>query len=185
VLAQPHVILLTGTCGSGKSTVAELIARVEGWVRVSEDDIWPRLFGRDRSPFGTDEHRAKRAMVQEQVLQRVRLARASNRKIVLDATVHESPPEALLEYGARFHSERIPLRVCVLQPELSVAIARDAARLRGSLGEDRVASLYAKFTGAVLPERCFLNTSQETAEETATRVLVGGCWLTIVGRGCD
>ena len=176
---QPHVLMLTGTCGSGKSTVAGLISRRADWVRVSEDDIWPRLFGKDRGVFGTDEHRAKRAAVQNHVLERVRLAQAAGRNIVLDATVHESPPEALNEYGVRFHAVPIAWRLCVLRPDLAVAIARDAARERNSLGASRVSSLHAKFTGQAMPKDCFLDTSHDTAEQTAARVLDGGCWLTI------
>src|SRR5690348_6643254 len=43
--AQPpaRVLLLTGTCGSGKTTVAALLAKRHGWVHVSEDEIWQRL----------------------------------------------------------------------------------------------------------------------------------------------
>ena len=58
-----NVVVSTGTCGSGKSTVARLLALRAGWGRVSEDEIWPRRFGKDRGAFGTPEHRLKRAVV--------------------------------------------------------------------------------------------------------------------------
>src|SRR5262249_26974481 len=96
------VLILTGTCGSGKSTVAELIARGPGWCRVSEDEIWPRHFGKNRGAFGTPEHRAKRSLVHQEVLARVRAALQMGQQVVLDATVHEAPPEALAEYRSLF-----------------------------------------------------------------------------------
>lgn len=38
------ILLLAGTCGSGKSTIAVLLEE-RGWTRISEDEIWPRLGG--------------------------------------------------------------------------------------------------------------------------------------------
>ena len=168
---DPYVLLLTGTCGSGKSTVAALIGQRPGWARVSEDEIWPRRFGKDRGAFGTDEHRAKRAVVQAELLESVRAAVAAGRSVVVDATLHELPPEALESYRALFDEVGIPWRVTVLYPRLEVAIARDAGRPEGSLGAARVATLHAKFTGRVFPAACFLDTSDEGPETTMRRVL--------------
>ena len=166
-----RVLILTGTCGSGKSTVAELIALRPGWSRVSEDEIWPRYFGKNRGVFGTREHRAKRALVHDEVLARVQAALRMGERVVLDATVHEAPPEALEEYRRRFDEAGILWRLYVLHPRLEVAIARDAARASGSLGAAQVSSLFAKFTGRLFPPECFLDTSEERPEVTVDHVL--------------
>jgi len=92
-----RVLILTGTCGSGKSTVAELIALRPGWSRVSEDEIWPRYFGKNRGVVGTPEHRAKRAVVHDEVLARVQAALRMGDREVLDATVQEAPPEVTVD----------------------------------------------------------------------------------------
>ena len=47
------VLILTGTCGSGKSTVARLLAERHGWTRLSEDDVWRARFHRDRGEPGS------------------------------------------------------------------------------------------------------------------------------------
>jgi predicted kinase len=167
-----EVLVLTGTCGSGKSTVAGLIALRVGWRRISEDEIWPRRFGKNRGMFGTPEHRVKRAGVHQEVLERVQAALRAGDNVVMDATIHEAPPEALEEYRALFVEARIRRHLCVLHPRLEVAVARDAGRGRGSLGAAMVASLFAKFTGHVIPPGCFLDTSAESAEATVDRVLV-------------
>jgi adenylylsulfate kinase-like enzyme len=95
-----RALILTGTCGSGKTTVAELLALREGWVRVSEDDVWHEQFGRNRGVFGSSEHRRKRRQVHDRVFASVREAVALGKAVVIDATVHESPPESFREYRA-------------------------------------------------------------------------------------
>ena len=166
-----RVLVLSGTCGSGKSTIAAMLAARGGWCHVSEDDIWPRRFGRERGAFGTAEHRIKRGVVHGEVLERVRAARRDGLDVVVDATIHEAPPEALDEYRAMFAEAGIPWELCVLHPRLDVAIRRDAGRGRGSMGAAQVSTLHAKFTGRVIPPRCFLDPSDESPEATLERVL--------------
>jgi len=169
-----RALILTGTCGSGKTTVAELLALREGWVRVSEDDVWQELFGRDRGTFGSSEHRRKRRQVHDRVFALVRGAVALGKAVVIDATVHESPPESFREYRAFFRRNHIAWRIRVLHPELEVAIARDSARTSWNVGRERVASLHAKFTGATFPRDAFLDTSLDTPEDTVRRIFAGG-----------
>jgi len=168
---NPSVLVLSGTCGSGKSTIAGLVATRAGWCRVSEDDIWPRHFGKDRGAFGTAEHRQKRGVVHGEVLERVQAARRDGLNVVIDATFHEAPPEALGEYRAMFSHAGIDWHLCVLHPRVDVAIARDAGRSHGSVGAVQVAALHSKFTGRVIPAECFLDTSAEPPEVTVERVL--------------
>lgn len=35
-----RVLVLSGTCGSGKSTIARLLSDEHGWTRLGEDDVW-------------------------------------------------------------------------------------------------------------------------------------------------
>ena len=167
------VLLITGACGSGKTTIANELARRPDWVALSEDEVWPRLFGKNRGPFGSDEHRRKRAEVHAVIHERLLRALAAGNNVALDATVHESPPEAFEEYGRFFATHAIRWRICVLYPRLEVAIARDATRSSGTLGAERVASLHAKFTGDVFGRAAFFDNSDETPEDTVARILNG------------
>jgi predicted kinase len=171
VPAGTRVLLLTGTCGSGKSTVAALIGARPRWVHVSEDDVWAQRFDQTRGAFGTAEHREKRRMVHEIVYESLRTALVADLNVALDATVHESPPEAYREYLEFFERHRIAWALRVLHPTLDVAIARDWARVRGRLGPAQVASLHRKFTGKVFPTEWFLNTSLDTPEESSRRLV--------------
>ncbi len=171
---EGRALILTGACGSGKTTVAELLASKKGWVRVSEDEVWHEQFGRNRGAFGSWEHRRKRHQVHHRVFASVREAVALGKAVVIDATVHESPPESFREYRTFFRRHHIAWRVCVLHPNLEVAIARDAARRSWNLGPERVASLHAKFTGAIFPQDSLLDTSLDTPEDTMGRIISSG-----------
>jgi gluconate kinase len=169
-----RVLYLTGTCGSGKSTVAGLLALRPGWERISEDELWHSRFGKNRGAFDSDEHRCKRHEVQAAVLERILAILSLGKSVVIDVTMHESPPEAFGEYRDLLENLEIQWSVRVLQPRLDVAIARDARRECWRVGPERVASLRAKFTGSVFPEGWFLDNSCESAAETADRVLASG-----------
>jgi len=169
MVETPAAFLVTGTCGSGKTTIAALLEQ-HGWTRISEDEIWPRLFGKNRGPFGSAEHRAKRQQVHEIVFQRVLSALTAGQRVVIDATVHEAPPEAFEEYRDFFDCHGINWQMRILHPALAVAVARDAGRLRGSLGAERVAELHAKFTGLVFPRSWFLDTSEQSPAETVAEI---------------
>jgi adenylate kinase family enzyme len=181
VPAGTRVLVLTGTCGSGKSTVAALIGARPGWVHVSEDDVWAQRFDKSRGAFGTAEHREKRHFVHEIVFESLRAALAADLRVALDVTVHESPPEAYREYLEFFERHRIAWALRVLHPTLDVAIARDSARESGRLGRARVASLHGKFTGQVFPTEWFLDTSPDTPEESVRRLVDPSLRLTADG----
>ena len=168
---MPRVVLLTGTCGSGKTTIATLLAEQAGWTRISEDDIWHNCFGKNRGKFQSDEHRYKRQQVHDMVFGQLLTALRSGRNVVIEATVHESPPEAYQEYWRMFEAQAIEWTIRVLHPRLEVAVARDANRSSWTVGAEGVGELRAKFTGEVLGPECFVDNSDETPEQTLSRLL--------------
>jgi hypothetical protein len=91
--------------------------------------------------------------------------------VVIDATIHEAPPEALEVYRRMFAAEGIEWHLVVLHPSVEVAIRRDADRKSGSVGAQRVAALHSKFNGRAIPAECFLDTSAESPSTTVERVL--------------
>jgi predicted kinase len=172
--AIPYALVVTGTCGSGKTTVSTLLANRAGWLRVSEDDVWREYFGKNRGLIGSDEHRRKRQQVHAVVFAACRVALEAGQNVVIDATVHETPPEGYQEYRDFFDASGVAWRLRVLHPSLEVAVARDAIRSTGRLGADRVASLRAKFTETVFGAECFVDSSEETPEQTVRRLLEDG-----------
>ncbi len=61
--------------------------------------------------------------------------------------------------------------VRVLHPRLEVAVARDAQRPDWRAGAAGVESLWRKYTGERFGREAFLDTSNDTPEESAGRVL--------------
>jgi predicted kinase len=169
--ASARVLLLTGTCGSGKSTIAGLIAQRVGWVHISEDDVWRAHFHKKRGAFGTDEHRLKRRIVHDIVFEQIRAALQEGSNVVLDAIVHNTPPESYRDYEEFLNEQSIPWQVRVLHPRVDVAVARDRARAGWHAGAEGVTELWAKFTTELFAPDCFLDTSEDSPEETVERVL--------------
>jgi len=169
-----RVLFLTGTCGSGKSTIAGLLALRTGWQRISEDELWHARFGKNRGVFGSSEHRRKRHEIQAAVMAKTLVGLSLGNSVVIDVTIHELPPEAFGEYRVLLDGYRIPWSVRVLHPRLDVAVARDACRDGWHAGAERVAALRAKFTGVHFPVAWFLDTSSDSPVETVERVLTSG-----------
>jgi dephospho-CoA kinase len=168
---MPSALILTGTCGSGKTTISKLLARDFGWRRIAEDDIWKLHFGKNRGPFRSEEHRLKRMRVHEKVFAETLVAYQTNHQVVIDATVHEAPPDSYQEYRLFFEGHSIPWRICVLHPRLEVAIARDSQRSEWVAGDERVRLLRAKFTTEIFGHECFIDNSDETPEHTTSKIL--------------
>jgi predicted kinase len=169
-----RVILLTGTCGSGKSTIASHLGARPGWARLSEDEIWAAEFGLDRGAFGSSEHREKRRHVQGVAFQRLDQHLAAQTSVAIDVTLHESPPEAFEAYRVHLEARRVSWAIRVLHPSLDVAVARDAARSSKPLGRERIAALRDKFSGRTFPSEWFIDSSTDSVEHTVQRLIREG-----------
>jgi predicted kinase len=165
-----QVLVLSGTCGSGKSTIAQLLADEYGWTRLSEDEMWRRRFHRNRGKIGSREHCQRRAAVRKELAELVSVAMREGH-VVVDATVHEADANSVGEYEALFAPDQITWALRVLHPRLEVAIRRDAAREGWRAGPEGVESLWRKFTGHRFGSHVFIDNSDETAAESARSVL--------------
>jgi predicted kinase len=160
------VLLLSGTCGSGKTTISKLIAEQENWERICEDDIWLKLFGKDRGNPRLPGGERKRAKVYEIVFDKIHECGEHEKNVVIDLTVHEAPPDAFLEYKEFFEANGIPFEIRILHPRLEVAVSRDSRRRCWNVGAERVKQLRAKYTVEIFGEENFIDNSDESPEET-------------------
>ncbi len=152
------VLILTGTCGSGKTTISMLLAKDFGWQRIAEDDIGRPIWEEPRPlPNGGAPTQASSSSCG--CICRYSRGRRAHQNVVVDATVHEMPPAAYLEYKAFFDTHTIAWRLCILHPRVEVAIARDSQRFDWVAGGQRV-RVRAKFTGAVFAHEWFIDNSK-------------------------
>lgn len=161
------VLLLSGTCGSGKTTISKLIAEHRDWERICEDDIWLELFGKDRGDPRLPD--GKRAQVHEFVFDKILEYRKHKTNVVIDLTVHEAPPDAFLEYKEFFEAGEVPFEIRILHPRLEVAIDRDSRRKCWNVGPERVKQLREKYTTEIFGKGNFVDNSDESPEETFER----------------
>jgi len=165
-----RVLVLTGACGSGKSTVAQLLAEKHGWIRISEDSVWRARFHRNRGRIGSAEHREKRGAIRREVAAAV-CRGLEEADVVVDATVHEADPSSIREYEELFGISGLDWQIRVLHPRLDVAVGRDEMREGWKAGADEVTTLWRKFSGQLFDPRVFIDTSDDEPSDTALRVL--------------
>jgi len=120
----PHVILIAGPAGAGKTTMARLIGSQPGWVALSEDEFWGRL-PRDPHLLRTD---AEKAVIQGQVVEATQTALADGLRVVIEFIIYEDPPQPILFYAETLTRAGARVAVRVLRPDVTTLMRRQAER---------------------------------------------------------
>jgi GrpB-like predicted nucleotidyltransferase (UPF0157 family) len=165
------IYLITGPMAAGKSTVARLLVeRFERGVYL-EGDFFRRSIVGGRVEMTPD---ASREAV-EQLRLRYRLAAAAadayceaGFTVALEDVV---AGHLLGEYRTMIRSR--PCHVIVLMPSLEAIAAREAGRLRKGYAAWTVEELYEGFAATTPRVGLWLDTSDQTAEETVDEILAG------------
>ena len=123
-----QVILISGPGGSGKSATAASIAAEHGWVHISEDNFWAEL--KKGRPADEGRSSEEQALVQAQVLAKIREHTSQGQSVVLEFIVYENPPRPLLNYRAALTASGIEHETRVLCPSKASILERMAQRGR-------------------------------------------------------
>ncbi|MEY3991037.1 MAG: hypothetical protein RI985_2118 [Chloroflexota bacterium] len=121
---RPHVLLIAGPAGAGKTSMATLIGSKPGWVVLSEDEFWGRL-PRDPHLLRTD---AEKAVIQAQVVAEARAHLAQGKRVVIEFIIYEDPPQPILFYADMLTYDGYTVAVRVLRPTLETLMHRQAQR---------------------------------------------------------
>ncbi|MHB9108151.1 MAG: AAA family ATPase [Armatimonadota bacterium] len=116
-----RVIVLTGTCASGKKTIAQQLARRHGFRIIDGNvvrDVVRHKLGIRNAQFNGDE------MIDE-ITRQIDILSALHQDIVLS---HVIVPDDLPRYRAIFRQRQLRYRIFVLQPDCTTAIARSKER---------------------------------------------------------
>jgi predicted kinase len=162
------VILLVGPAGSGKTSLAPLIAKNDSWVHISEDDIWNEI-GHPPHALRTD---AGQQVVHARAEEKITNAIARGLNVVYDFLVYEDPPFRIAAYEDALRRHQVPFVTRVLRPSVESILERQRTRGRPSdhdvEGRRHDAEHQLTCLASIDAEQV-IDTSNETPEETYER----------------
>ena len=162
-----RLIVLTGTCASGKSTTAEALIARHGFYGIDGNcvmDVIAFRSGLKRIAFNGVE------MLQEIALE-IDILLALQQDIVLS---HVVIPEDLPAYREMFRRRGLQYRIFVLQPRYSMAVSRSQARRNHpTLTAEEWVKHFHDAMGGFIPEDdvVIVDNSDLSVEESAESIL--------------
>lgn len=156
---QPIVLIVTGPCGSGKTTITNLIQN-NNFIRISGDDIKNEFFPEIDNITDYPEALEK---VYVEIFQRAKKHFENGENIVIDYVVLGQM--RIEEYKKTF-SKNFKIRVLLSRKE--IIIKRDQLRECWTSGEDCIIALYDSFNKLkdYVGAENYIDNSAETPDET-------------------
>lgn len=157
---QPIVLIVTGPCGSGKTTISSLIAQNHNFVRLCGDDIKEELFP---GIVNIQDYPEGKKKVFAEIFERAKKHFENGDHVLIDYIMLGQ--KRLEEYKNTF-SDHLQIRVLLASREVN--IHRDQVRECWTSGEQCVRDLYDEFTGVrdFVGAENYIDSSEETPEET-------------------
>lgn len=156
---KPIVLILTGPCGAGKTTIAKMITRELGSVYVDGDDIKNKYFPEIEH---IDQHPKKLQKVKREILKQAKNQFEKGRNVVVDYILVK---EEIEKYKKAFFENLI---VRVLLPQKRIISKRDKLRKCWTAGQECVDELYESFyqSRKDFGRENFIDNSNEAPKET-------------------
>lgn len=118
------VLLIAGPAGSGKTSMGQRIAKVDGWYHLPEDRVWDEL---PREPH-TARTDAEKALVQGKTMSYIKAELNRGKSVVLDFIVYENPPQPIIFYQTELTKLGVPVHTKVLRPSIDEILLRQTVR---------------------------------------------------------
>lgn len=159
------VIILTGPCGVGKTTVANILSKKMDIELISGDGIKQHLF----PEIGNiTEHPKKLKIVKNTILKSSKSHFSNDKSVLIDYVVVGK------EYIASFQNLfRKNLVIKVLLPNRNIIYERDRNRDCWTSGRKIIDHLYDNYLNLIdiIGKENYLDTENETPEDTANKIL--------------
>ena len=168
-MADAATFLVTGPSGSGKTTVARLLAERFPRGVFLEGDLFRRCIVSGRAEMTPSP--SPEAVAQLRLRYGIAAAAAdAYREAGFGVVLEDVAAGPLLaEYAALIRSR--PLHVVVLLPSLAEVAARDAAGAHRGYSRFSVEQLHSGFADGTPRLGLWLDTSEQTPEQTVTEIL--------------
>lgn len=162
---MPHVIVITGPCGAGKTTVSAIVAKKLRVQHLRADDVTHELFP---GLENIEQHPRELQELKDEVLRRAKTIFDAGNSVVVDFVVLG---DFIRDFQRMFGDD---LMMKVLLPRIEVTIARDTSRECWTVGEKHVKELHDMFIRdtELIGADNFIDNSDETADETARKIAV-------------
>ncbi|MFA6254716.1 MAG: AAA family ATPase [Patescibacteria group bacterium] len=159
-----RVLILTGPGGSGKTTIADLLVKRCGFIKVDGDRLDSEFFPEGLHWLPENFEKLKQA--HDKIFAEVKkIYNHSKDKIVIDYLIFGH----YLEFFERFKKEfGNDLEIKVLFPTKEEMIKRDKERECWTTGVDRITAVRAEFEAIkdVIGKENFIDTTGQTADAT-------------------
>jgi gluconate kinase len=155
------VLLLTGTCASGKTTVGELLEKDYGYHHIDGDDVWNAVKLEQGKGVGWNE-------IHQDILNHC-LQKMYSSNVVITHVIY---PEIFPVYTSFFERERMAMTLVVLVPTIDTVYQRNNTRTCWSVPTPQkyIDDIYGKLSSnEYLPY--FLDTTHQKPEQTVSQVL--------------
>lgn len=166
--AMSKILLLTGPGGAGKSTIAQLIVNDGGYVLVDGDHEDTEFFPDGDQWLPENGHLLARA--HQKILQKTKALMNMGRNVVVDYIIFGQYQNFITMFQREFGND---FSVKILFPTVQVLSQRDQERECWTTGAERISAVYKEFEDLqkYIGKDCFLDSSEQTPEETATNIL--------------
>jgi len=162
---KPKVIILTGPCGVGKTTIAKILVERLEVELIDGDMIRKSLF--PNADFIT-EHPDKLKIVKQHIFELSKKYFSENKSVLIDYVVLG---EAYIAQYKKTFKEHLVIKV--LLTDRKVIYERDENRKCWTSGRKMIDELHQKFKDlkGIIGQVNFIDNGNETPEETAKRIL--------------
>jgi adenylate kinase family enzyme len=167
-MTKNKVVLISGPCASGKSTLGKILASNYGYIHIDGDTVWHKVKQTNKKIHWNEIH-------DEIMLQSIEFSQSN---IVI---THLIPPDVFPEYEAFYNERSISFEIMILMPPKDIIMKRNQTRTcwKHPTPEDFIDSFYFVFTDAQNKYgQYFVSNSESTPEETIKR------WLLVQEHGC-
>ena len=158
-----RVMLITGAGGSGKSTIASMLAANNDFVYLDGDNEDTEFFPNGNQWLPKNEDLLKKA--HEKILLKTKVLVDDEKNVVIDYIIFGRYTEFIDSFRTEF-GDNFSLRV--LFPSVKEIVKRDLERECWTTGKERINAVYSELEAArdTIGGENYVDTTEESPEET-------------------